>query len=803
MSSAPSLPPRRGAWVLGGWLACLLLGALWIARTPFQADLSAFLPRDPNLQQQVLLEQIQSGMPSRTLLIGLEGGTSVQRAEASRAMAQALRDSGLFEQVQNGDLAAWRPVGEWLLAHRYQLSPGVDADRFTAAGMKAAIGETLSLLGTPAGAAVKPLLERDPTGEVQRIAESLIPSQAPRVEQGVWMGRATPRALLLASTRAPGGDLDAQAAAIAKVREAFQSQAMAGGLTLQLTGAPVFSVDSRARIEREVHLFAAVGTVLMVLLLCLAFGSVKAVAAAFLPVATGIVCGVCAVSLAFGHVHGITLGFGITLIGESIDYAIYYLIQARPAAATPPGQGWQAWLREGWPTVRLGLLTSVCGFAALVFSGFPGLSQLGVFSLAGLAGGALTTRFVLPLCLPDGARGEGARRVLARAARVWSHAMPRWRWGWLALILVALASLLWQTWGQQRSLWQGDLKSLNPVSPAALALDASLRADLAASDAGLLVIVQAADEEAVLQGAEALGARLEALVAQGRLAGFESPARWLPSVATQARRLASLPEESVLRARLAQATQGGPLPAERLEPFVQALGQARQQAPLTRQDLRGTPLAPLLDALLWRRADGTVTALLPLQMAAEPLTPAALRALLPAGPDRAGATVQVLSVQSALDDLYAGYMRQALWQVLFGALGVVLLMAAWLRSPRRLLRVCGPLVGAVVLTLGGLWWCQVSLGVLHLVGLLLVVAVGSNYVLFFDALAHTPAMAHNEGTMASLLLANLTMVLSFGLIAFSSIPVLSALGLVVAPGALLAFMLAASFLPVPRARGSV
>jgi predicted exporter len=49
--------------------------------------------------------------------------------------------------------------------------------------------------------------------------------------------------------------------------------------------------------------------------------------------------------------------------------------------------------------------------------------------------------------------------------------------------------------------------------------------------------------------------------------------------------------------------------------------------------------------------------------------------------------------------------------------------------------------------------------------------------------------------MASLLLANLTTVLSFGLIAFSAIPSLSAIGRVVAPGAALALLLSAAYAP--------
>ena len=104
--------------------------------------------------------------------------------------------------------------------------------------------------------------------------------------------------------------------------------------------------------------------------------------------------------------------------------------------------------------------------------------------------------------------------------------------------------------------------------------------------------------------------------------------------------------------------------------------------------------------------------------------------------------------------------------------------------------------------MGGLAALGVHLGILHLVGLLLVVAVGSNYALFFDLLqrpGHDAGSAIDSDTLASLLLANLTTVLSFGLIAMSSIPALSAIGRVVAPGALLALVLAAAFAPAAAA----
>ncbi len=791
---------RRAAFALLIWAALMALGVAQILRTSFTADLSAFLPDNPDAQQRVLIEQLQSGLPARTLLIAIDGGSDTQRAQASTALAQRLRASGLFEQVQNGQNEGFAQVGQWLVEHRYHLSPAVNAQRFTAAGLRDGIEDTLSLLGTPAGGAIKPLLERDPTGETVRIAEGLIPSNAPRSVEGVWASRQGERALLVTVAKAAGADLDAQQATLDAVRQAFAALAgpaasgsapgapgapaapgatQASSLTLKISGAPLFGVESRAQIQTEVHQLAMAGTVLMSALLLVAFASLPALLVAMLPVATGVVAGIAAVSLVFGGVHGITLAFGTTLIGEAVDYAIYYLIQARAHGAAH-------WLRSGWPTIRLGLLTSICGFAALVFSGFPGLAQLGVFSVAGLIAAALFTRWVLPPLLPHGAKGQGLRQQLGRFAAAAVDWLPRLRWPVLALGLASAVLLV-----QRSELWTAQLSSLSPISKEALALDASLRADLSAGDAKTLVVVQGADLQSVLTRAEAAGARLDALVEQGALGGYDSVARWLPSLAVQSQRLASLPAEADLRLALNEATRGGPLAAQRLEPFVADLQAARQRAPVTLEDLRSQGLSPLLDALLLQRADGSWSALLPLQpvqSASDKLDITAVRQTVQTIPG-----AQVLEIGAELKRLYQRYLREAQNQALLGALGVVGLIAFSLRSVKRVLAICQPLLLSVLLTMGLLAALGVQLGILHLVGLLLVVAVGSNYALFFDMLQRQGQI--DPDTLASLLLANLTTVLSFGLIAFSGIPALSAVGRVVAVGALLALVLSAALVP--------
>jgi predicted exporter len=103
--------------------------------------------------------------------------------------------------------------------------------------------------------------------------------------------------------------------------------------------------------------------------------------------------------------------------------------------------------------------------------------------------------------------------------------------------------------------------------------------------------------------------------------------------------------------------------------------------------------------------------------------------------------------------------------------------------------VLAPLAGAVLVTTGVLVLCGYKLSIFHLVGLLLVVAVGSNYSLFFDR--QVPSGTDRERTIVSLLFANVTTLIGFGLLAFSRAPVLQDIGLTVGIGAFLALVFSA------------
>lgn len=787
--------PRLTALAL--WLVFVAACLAVIARSHFTADLTAFLPKTPSAEQQVLVDQLKDGVVSRMILLGVEGADVPARAALSRALGAALRQDKQFSAVANGESVSLERDRELLFAHRYALSPAVAPERFTAAGLHDAIAESIDLLASPAGLLLKSLLPRDPTGEIVALLSDLDSGQRPADKGGVWASRDGRRALLVVQTRAAGSDTDAQEQAIAALHSAFAAaqdkvaadRPAAREARLVMTGPGVFSVSSRATIKDEVARLSLISTAIIATLLLVIYRSVPALVLGLLPVASAALAGVAAVSLGFGLVHGITLGFGTTLIGEAVDYAIYLFVQSEKRE---PGAGADAgWVKSFWPTIRLGVLTSASGFAALLFSGFPGLAQLGLYSIAGLLAAALITRYVLPHLLPRNFRVRDVTPLGLRLGGLVSRA-PALRWPLLALAVAALVVV-----GQHHDhIWNRELGVLSPVAEADQRLDGELRADLGAPDVRYLVVVSARDEESALRLAEGVGDRLNGLVDAGVLAGFESPARFLPSRATQSHRLASLPESDELRRRLATALADQPLRAERLAPFIADVAAARSQPPLTRADLEGSSLALAVDSMLVRHAEADgqppqVTVLLPLK------APRAgdqtgnvdvprIRAALAEVPLPAGQAAPLLvDMKNEMQGLYANYLHEAILLSLAGVGVIVVLLAATLRSARRVIQVLLPLAAAVAIVAAGLLLAGQQLTILHLIGLLLIVAVGSNYALFFNQGTLAPR------TLASIVLANVTTVAGFGVLGLSSVPILKAVGATVGPGVVLALVFSA------------
>ncbi len=848
---------RRFAVVL--WLAVLVTAIVVIARARFTADLSAFLPTKPTREQALLIDQLKEGPASHLILIAIDSDAKpipdAALATLSKKTAAFLRADPRFLSVSNGETTTATRDRDLLLNHRYLLSDRVTPERFTASGLHDALNESLDLLSSSAGLMLQPLISRDPTAELVHLVDALTAGRDLPLVDGVWIARSAnndaghgSHALLLAETRAAGSDIDAQESAIGAVRKAFDAASNAAFDTakrepgpsnpgpnanaahLILSGPPVFAVDARNTIEREAARLSLIGATLVALLLGSVYRSVRALVLGLLPMISGALCGLAVVAAGFGAIHGITLGFGVTLIGEAVDYAIYLFVQrsrrtegidvdvdaagvnAAAAQAGAPAQRF-------WATIALGVATSVIGFAALIFAGFQGLAQIGILSIVGLVVAASVTRWVLPALMPTGF----AVRTMPRLGRALSMATERasaLRWPVLALAIAACVVLFIH----RDRIWSDDLASLSPVAKSDQATDARLRSELGAPDVRDVVVVIASDQEGALSGSERVVEALSPLIADGSLAGVDAPSRYLPSEATQRARQAALPDDATLRVNFAKALEGLPFSKAHFDAFFEDAAREKKGLPVMRADLEGSSLAIGTRALLSHhqedQRDSRWTALVALRSPpakagraddVERDVPrsriaAALASLDSKRDKNNNVEVRAIDIKTETQQLYAGYLHEAIRVAGLGALAIVVLLAFALRDAIRLARVLVPLALAVVLVAAAQVALAGPLTLFHLVGLLLIVAVGSNYALFFDRRTRIDADADaslgasqeaqaldDRALLTSLAVANLTAVIGFGVLAFSSLPVLHAIGTTVAPGALLALLLSSVF----------
>ena len=153
----------------------------------------------------------------------------------------------------------------------------------------------------------------------------------------------------------------------------------------------------------------------------------------------------------------------------------------------------------------------------------------------------------------------------------------------------------------------------------------------------------------------------------------------------------------------------------------------------------------------------------------------------------------LIDLKAESDLLLHRYRHESLVLAGCGGMVIALLLFGWFRSIRRCAVVLAPLIVAIVLTIAVLLLERGPLSIFNVFGLLLVIAVGSNYCLFFqrsDLLGE-----HGGRTVTSLLVANVCTVIGFGALSLSRLPVLFDLGRTVALGTALSLIAAAILTP--------
>ena len=771
----------RARLAAGLWAACVVVALYWAsANVAVRNDMTSFMPRAATPTQRLLMNEMREGPLARLTIVTLGGADRDTLAEQSRRLAAQRRASGGFVRVANGEGLFDDAERQRLFTYRYLLSPGVDAERFTVGHLRAALRQRLRELASPVPTLDRQWLAEDPTAEMRTLLGVWRGPARPRTPRGVWFEPHGARALLLAETRAPGYDLDAQEAAQDMIRHAA---ATAGAAALDMSGPGVFAVASRAIIRADTRRLGLMAGAAAIAILLLGYRSARLLVAGALPLVSAVAAGIVAVSALFGTVHGIVLAFGVTVIGVAIDYPIHlfsHLDARRDVRAS---------LADVWPTIRLGAVTTAVGYTAMVGTDFPGLTQLAAFAVAGLLAAAACTRLGLAGWLPERYAPRRRTPVSDRFARA-----PRPGRPWKGLVIAAGVAALGYLLSRDGPPFEDDLGAIAPVPESVMARDRHLHAELGVPDTNHVLLLEAPDAQGALEASESITAGLQELVERGVIAGFDVPSRYLPSVATQRARQRRLPDADRLRADVAEARDGTPFREDAFAPFVAAVAASRTLAPLTPGDLDGTTLGLRLRSSLLP-VDGARAALVTLYGVRDA---GALTAFV----DGLGMeNLSHLDLKRDTRELMADFRRNAAARVLWGLAAIVLVLLVGLRDAGRTLRVLAPGLLAVLIDVAILRLAGERLTLFHLVSLLLVVGISIDYGLFFSRREAGADM--RARTFHGLCICVLSTVMVFGILATSRLPVLNGIGTTVAVGVAVSFVAAMLLSPPASHRDPV
>jgi predicted exporter len=753
-----------------------LLIALVFGHVAIRTDMTDFLPHGRSDAARLMLQELRSGTATSLIILGIEGTPPDALARISRDMTDALDRSGQFAFVSNGgDHLLGSAEQQLLFSHRYLLSSVTTPEAFTVPALHDDMQRLLRELQSSAAPLVQQFGAADPPGTFLAIAHDWGGFNKMRNVHGVWFAPERDRALILARTRAGGLDIAGQDAVSAAIRQAF-ADAKPGNARLLAVGPAVFAREAAHAMRIDVETLSIASTILVAALVLWRFRSPWVLGIIAVPVMLGIAAGALVVQLAFGFVHGVAVGFGMTMLGVTVDYPVLLVGHRKQGEAAP------ATLRRIGQAFTLSVITAALGLTGMLFSGFPGLSQLGCFSVAGVLVAAAITRWVLPHLivaadLAPVVAGNPASLLCIERLRAWRV----WGVGACAIAAVCLLAM-----GGPR--WENELAALSPVPRAALAADAELRGELGAPDAMSIAVVRNEDADAVLRAEEKLLPVLDALVAQGVLGGAEIAARYLPSATTQLARRADLPAPDVLATRVATAQEGLPFRDGAFRPFIEDVAASRTMAPLLPSDIALGPFAERLRALMFRRGRDWYGVIAPSDLRQPERFAVAMR--------EAGATN--IDVTAEVNEIVAEYTGSAWRWVGLGALAALVAIAAGLREPRRVICVAGAIAGAVLMTITVLTASGVRLSLIHIASLQFVAGVGLDYALFFAR--RQLDVEERARTLRTLATCNATTLLTFGLLAVCRTPLLRQIGVTVVIGAVAAFVFAFLFAgPRPRA----
>lgn len=527
---------------------------------------------------------------------------------------------------------------------------------------------------------------------------------------------------------------------------------------ISYTGTAIYSGSGAANARSEIATIGLGSLVGIIFLVLYVFRSGRPL---LIITASILVSVVIAASLAewiFGSIHIFALVFGACLTGVAVDYSFHYF--AKQYQGTPRWDSWAS-LKEIFPAITFGVLSSVAAYLMLAVAPFPALRQAAIISAVGLLVAYLIVVALYPvISATPGPAARGLPWASAIIVRFWGKRSPRHR------ILISLALLVFLLPALPFLHSNDDIRALQTLDPRLTDMEAKIREITGLSATQRYFVVRGDGAEALLRKESILARDIFRVDASALVIGAAS---FVPAYSEQHEnymlyRRTVLPMYEDL---LGKAGFSEVFTKNKKDQIT-----AHEFAPLTLEQWLDSP-ASLPWRFLWLGVtpQGDLASILLLDSKSPSLAFAHV------------GNGQLIDRADQYSRLFALY-RERISVLLMLAYGIIFLTLHLRYSWYKALAIAAVPAIAATATLAVLAIMGIAVNLFHVLALVLVTGIGIDYSLFFAECRDQP-----ESTLLAVAMSSATTLLSFGLLSLSTTPAVQAVGVTVCIGITVAYIL--------------
>ncbi|MCL1147453.1 MMPL family transporter [Shewanella marinintestina] len=771
------------------WLALILASiatgfSLWQSGARVQSDILAMLPKvSESPITQRAMDQVEQQLANRVYL-GLISNNEQSAINAAKLTIQTLKQldskDPAFINISSADMAQADALNQYYFNHRFQLLTLSQQQLLQQGQWQQLTQAALEKLYNAFSYANSELLSRDPLLLYPDSLLALAPSQQLTVKQGVLIATIAPSnnqplryaAIVMAKGSDSAFNPNAQQQQLSALTLAFNTtKSQFKEIEIIKAGALFHAIAATDNAKKEVSSIGLLSLVGVISLVWLAFRSLMPLTIAVVTVSTSLLFAVVSTALIFGELHLLTLVFGTSLIGISIDYCFHYYCER----LTHPSDTSEQVIKRIFAAITLALITSAIAYSAMGFAPFPGMQQVAVFCAAGLLGAYLTLVLAYPTLASQPL--NNANQALNLASRYQGFMLNRFTpRSLIAKMGLSLGVTIFILTGLLRLTANDDIRQLQHTPTDIQAEENQLRTLLSGGTDNQFLLVTAATEEQVKQHLAELEPILEQAKQDNLIGNHLSLSRFLPSQKQQ---------------QLNYQLQGQ-IYLQHLDEIIATLGLDDNIKPELIYAYQAAGSEFISAASFLNHQAGV--SFKPLWLAADIKDDSGYGAIVLLGGIKQLNRVAALFTDNAnvqlvdkVDDIsrVMGHYRQ----LTLALLAIALVVAGVIFSFRFGLKLAAVVVAvpalAALLTLASLGLLNNPLTLFHALALILVFGIGVDYSLFF-----AESTQQSKGVMMAVFMSAISTILAFGLLAFSQTPAINAFGLTLLFGISFTFLLA-------------